>query len=114
IECPAFLRDEWKWLAGRLGAARDWEVLEGSTLDGWKNRMPADIDIGALRKAAMDSAAANRILAAEAVQSVRHTRLQLQFAEWMMNKGWRALAPAGGVPDISLPLEKFARQVLRH
>src|SRR5690606_8151220 len=114
IECPTFLQEEWKWLAGELGGARDWEVLATSTLETLGSRMPANVDIESLKHAALDQAAANRSRAAQAVQSVRHTRLQLQFAEWMMSKAWRTLAPAGDAPDVNMSLKKFARQVLQH
>lgn len=114
IECPAVLQEEWRWLATQLGAARDWEVLAESTVQHVEGGLPSDIDVAKLKDTALAQARKNREAAAEAVNSPRHTRLQLQFAEWMVGKGWRSSLPDTSASVFNLPLKKFAKQVLKH
>lgn len=112
IECPAVLQEEWRWLASQLGSARDWEVLSDSTLKQLETLLPTDIDIGKLKAAALQQAATNRAEAGRAVTSLRHTRLQLQFAEWMASKGWRQSLVNPKASPVDLSLKKFSRQIL--
>jgi triphosphatase len=114
IDCPAGLRDGWKWLGGELGAARDWEVLADSTLKEVEDLAAAEVDVAALRRSALEQARMHRGKAADAVMSARHTRLQLQFAEWMASKEWRRARPAQDVSAVDMPLKKFAHQALKH
>lgn len=113
IECSAVLQEEWRWLAAQLGAARDWEVLADSTLGHLDATMPADIDVGLLKEAALRQASTNREEAGRAVKSLRHTRLQLQFAEWMASKGWRQSLGNPKTAPAELSLKKFSGRVLR-
>jgi inorganic triphosphatase YgiF len=114
IECPSVLQEEWRWLGTQLGAARDWEVLADSTLSHIEDKLPSDVDVAKLKEAALAQAKRNRDTAAQAVNSPRHTRLQLQFAEWMTAKGWRSSLPDASASDVDLPLKKYAKQVLKH
>lgn len=114
IECPAVIQNDLKWIASQLGAARDWEVLASSTLDHLQGVLPKDVNVDILRTEALDRARINREQAASAVNSPRHTRLQLRFAEWVESKPWRnTISPQNG-PLHDLPLKKFAKRVLKH
>ncbi|CAN7692427.1 CHAD domain-containing protein [Paraburkholderia terricola] len=111
---PAYpgLDGELRWIASELGAARDWEVLAGATLDRSGTIGNAD-EIQPVRQACERIAVNNRQRAAAAVESVRYTRLVLQLAVWLNRKGWR-----GGMSDeqregIGGAAGKFAAEVLR-
>ena len=87
---PAYpgLDEELRWIASELGAARDWEVLAGSTLVLAGTNGDPD-EILPVRRACERIAGNNRQRAAAAVESVRYTRLVLQLAQWLNRKGWR-------------------------
>jgi inorganic triphosphatase YgiF len=113
IECPAVIQNDLKWVASQLGAARDWEVLAGSTLDHLQGALPSQVNVDALRTEALVRARTNREQAANAVNSPRHTRFQLQFAEWVSGQQWREAMPASGTALDDLSLKKFSRKVLK-
>lgn len=113
IECPTDIENDLRWIASQLGAARDWEVLASSTLDHVQSTVPQDVSIEVLRKDALERARQNRERAAEAVNSPRHTRLQLRFAEWLASKQWRDELLTSRATLDDLPLKKFANRVLK-
>ncbi|RQR67647.1 CHAD domain-containing protein [Burkholderia sp. Bp9126] len=111
---PAYpgLDDELRWIASELGAARDWEVLAGTTLEqAGKNANPDEIRPvhDACEKIAVD----NRRRAAAAVESIRYTRLALQLASWLSQRGWRAGMSDDQRKAIGKPAGRFAADVLR-
>ncbi|WP_269503055.1 CYTH and CHAD domain-containing protein [Burkholderia sp. IMCC1007] len=111
---PAFagLDDELRWIASELGAARDWEVLAGTTLDHAGTNGSPD-EIRAVRDACEHIAVDNRQRAAAAVESVRYTRLALQLASWLNRKGWRDEMSDEQRDAIMRPAKPFAEDVLR-
>lgn len=113
IECPTVIQSDLRWIASQLGTARDWEVLAGSTLDHLQGALPNDVNVRVLRAEALDRARINREQAANAVNSPRHTRLQLQFAEWVTGQQWRQAMPASSTTLEKLSLKKFSKQVLK-
>lgn len=113
IESPATIQEELKWLAAELGAARDWEVLAGSTLGHIENAVPADVDLDALKAAALARARANRDAAAGALRSPRRARLELQLAEWIAGRRWRDTLPEQSASLLGQPLKKFAKRSLK-
>ncbi|MGF6367308.1 triphosphatase [Paraburkholderia sp. RAU6.4a] len=104
--------EELRWIASELGGARDWEVLAGSTLDHAGADGNAD-EIRPVREACEQIAVNNRQRAAAAVESVRYTRLALQFALWVNRKGWRDEMSDEQRNAISGPVKSFAADVLR-
>ncbi|MBP0594074.1 CYTH and CHAD domain-containing protein [Paraburkholderia sp. LEh10] len=89
ISAPAHFDKDLRWIAGELGGARDWEVLAGPTLEqAFASARDGD-DVRATREAAKGRATENRKTAAAAVDSVRYTRLVLQFTLWIESMGWR-------------------------
>jgi CHAD domain-containing protein len=111
---PAYrgLDKELRWIASELGAARDWEVLAGSTLD--YAGMTGNVDeILPVRKACELIAVNNRQRAAAAVQSDRYTRLALQLALWLNRKGWRDGMSDEQRERIGRRAGQFAAEVLR-
>ncbi|SAL01312.1 CHAD domain-containing protein [Caballeronia pedi] len=89
IAAPAHFDGELRWIAGELGGARDWEVLAGATLDQAFESAKEGDDVNATRTAATERAIHNRKAAAAAVDSVRYTRLVLEFTLWIESMGWR-------------------------
>jgi inorganic triphosphatase YgiF len=111
---PAYpgLDEELRWIASELGAARDWEVLAGSTLEHAGANGNAD-EILPVRQACEQIAVNNRQSAAAAVESVRYTRLVLQLALWLNRKGWRDGMSDEQREAIGSPARQFAADVLR-
>jgi triphosphatase len=113
-EIPAYagLDEELRWIASELGAARDWEVLAGSTLECAGTCGSAD-EILPVRQACEQIAVNNRQRAAGAVESARYTRLVLQLAIWLNRKGWRDAMSDKQRGSIARPARQFAADVLR-
>ncbi|MCP3726278.1 CHAD domain-containing protein [Paraburkholderia sp. CNPSo 3272] len=110
---PAYsgLDDELRWIAAELGAARDWEVLAGATLD----RAGADGNAGemeSVRQACTQMAVDNRKRAAAAAESVRYTRLVLELTLWLDAKKWRDAMTDKQLAAIDRPARQFAAAVL--
>lgn len=87
--CATLLSEELRWIAGELGAARDWEVLAGATLHAAFDGAPVDIHADPITLAARDMAKQNRTRAAAAVESVRYARLFIELARWIDQAAWR-------------------------
>lgn len=111
---PAYdgLDQELRWIAGELGAARDWEVLAGTTLENAETNGSAG-EIQPVRHACEQIAVNNRQLAAAAVESVRYTRLVLQLTLWLDCKGWRDALSEQRRDALARPARPFAIEVLR-
>lgn len=112
IPVLAGLDDELRWIASELGAARDWEVLAGSTLERAGSQASPD-EIQPVREACERIAVTNRQRAAAAVESVRYTRLALQLALWVRQRGWRAGMSDQQCEAIAAPVRPFAADILR-
>ncbi|MGH8809417.1 MAG: CHAD domain-containing protein [Noviherbaspirillum sp.] len=112
LPVPDDLYAECGWLAAELGAARDWEVLAGSTLAVVGKSVPDDAGLDALRQAASGVARDKRAQAGVAIQSVRYTRLMLSLARWLQGAQWRAGMPESGIKRLDTPLQKFAGRML--
>ena len=80
--CPPALQREIDWLAGELGALRDWDVLTETTLPRLALLHPDEAGLESLRQAAADSAAKRRHLLVDAVSSERYTRLLSMLKKW--------------------------------
>ncbi len=89
--CPAALQAELDWLATALGAARDWEVLSGSTLAVVASACPDEPVLVQLQQAAIAVAQENRQKAARAVGSIRYALLFLTLGGWIQGARWREL-----------------------
>jgi CHAD domain-containing protein len=113
-EIPAYadLDEELRWIASELGAARDWEVLAGSTLEHAGANGNAE-EILPVWQACEQIAVNNRQRAAAAVESVRYTRLVLQLALWLNRKGWQDGMSDKQREGIGRPAGQFAAEVVR-
>lgn len=110
---PAYsgLDAELRWIAAELGAARDWGVLAGATLDH-AGADSNEQELGPIRRACTQMAVANRKRAATAVESVRYTRLILEFTLWLEVKRWRDAMTDEQRAAIEGSARKFAVEVL--
>ncbi|WP_020651685.1 CYTH and CHAD domain-containing protein [Massilia niastensis] len=105
---PAEIREGLDWLAGELGAARDWDVLADTTLDRIHG-----IDPAALRQAAHDKANALHGKMLQTLHAPRHTQLMLQLNGWLRGRQWRGVdALPKGAPLAERAL-RGARPLLR-
>lgn len=83
---PEALQDDIAWLGEQLGQARDWDVLQLSTLAGVLDHPganPGGKDSLALQDAVRETVQASRHAAALALRSPRYTRLLLALGAWM-------------------------------
>ncbi|SNS17157.1 MULTISPECIES: CYTH and CHAD domain-containing protein [unclassified Azospirillum] len=78
-----------KWLAGSLGAAREWDVFLGELLPPVTAVLPGHPGLVALEKAAQDAHAAGYKAVRDAILSPRYTSLLLELAAWVDGRGWR-------------------------
>jgi len=101
-----------KWLASRLGPARDWDVFVAETLP------PIEADFGAhgeLRAFGARCRALRRkanAKARRAVRSPRYQRLLLRLAGWIIGEGWRASTQTPAGDALHKPVAEFAALVL--
>lgn len=113
IPAPVDFDNELRWIAGELGKARDWEVLAGTTLEKAFVSAAEDVDATAVQQAAANIATENRKAAVAAVNSVRYTRLIIQFTLWIDQKGWRTDQPKKSVDALQESVTGFASETLK-
>jgi CHAD domain-containing protein len=89
LPVPEKLRQELTWLSAQLGAARDWEVLAGSTLPAVAAQVPGEAGIDAITQAALTQAQQRHAVAAAALNSPRYARLIEHGTAWIEGCGWR-------------------------
>jgi CHAD domain-containing protein len=99
---PEPVRDSLEWLAGELGATRDWDVLAGSTIAHIKGA-----DLGALRATAEQRAQELHRALLPSLRQPRYTQLILQLNGWFHGRQWRA----DGLPKDS-PLRQRAPEAM--
>ncbi len=104
---------ELKWMASRLGPARDWDVFMTETLP------PIEAEFGARRGLKPLRARCNRLRrsagadARRAARSARYRRLTLRLSAWLAAESWRAF-PNGTVrAALQGPVGNHARTVLQ-
>jgi triphosphatase len=112
ITTPPSLQEELRWIAGELGAARDWEVTAGSTLPAAFDGAPDDTNADAVTQASREMARQNRKRAAAAVDSVRYTRLIIELTRWLDKAGWREGLNEDQRAALDKPITKFASRTL--
>ncbi|CAL8480813.1 CHAD domain-containing protein [Caballeronia sp. S22] len=113
IPAPTDFDSELRWIAGELGQARDWKVLAGATLKKAFGSAADDADATAVQHAAQAIATENRKAAVAAVNSVRYTRLIIQFTLWINLKGWRTNQSKEFLDTLDKPITGFASETLK-
>lgn len=112
LALPADLQVDLDWLAGKLGAARDWDVLALDTLAPCQGELDTGI-LSPLSEAAREEARLAHAQAAEALADVRYTRLMLGLQRWLLTCGWREGVTPRQRRALEQPLPRFAKQALR-
>ncbi|WP_310388020.1 CHAD domain-containing protein [Roseateles sp.] len=111
IVLPPELAEEIAWLGQTLGAARDAEVLAGTTLPALTQACVDLEDLGGLQKAAANLAQRRRRQAVLALNSERYLGLMAGLEGWLKAHGWRTDSPR---PDeLGTPLAEAAKQMLK-
>ncbi len=99
-----------KWLASRLGPARDWDVFVADTLPPIESEFGAHGELRAFAARCGELRRAANASARRAVRSRRYQRLVLRLSAWIDAEGWRLAAPA---PEpLQTPVTDFAARVL--
>ncbi len=80
---------EIKWLAGVLGAAREWDVFVAELVGPVRGYFANDVSLAALERAARERRGLAYAAASEAIASARYTSLLLKIGGWLDGKGWR-------------------------
>jgi inorganic triphosphatase YgiF len=84
---PPELQEGLDWLAGELGATRDWDVLADTTLP-----TITGIHTDALRAAAKEQARVLHKNMLPTLHSPRYTQLMLQMNGWLRGRQWRPVS----------------------
>lgn len=100
---PPALSDSVEWLAGELGATRDWDVLGGATIPAMKGA-----DLAALRESAVRRSNALHREMLSVLHHPRYTQTLLALNGWFHGRQWRS----GKLPKDS-PLAKRARSAMK-
>ena len=108
VQPPAAVRDGLDWLSGELGAARDWDVLAGSTLE-----RIAGLDPASLRQAAETKAEAHHRQLAQTLRAPHFTQVLLQVGGWLHGRGWRAGDGLAKDAPLAAPAGRAIRPLLR-
>ena len=109
---PEVLRSELDWLAAELGAARDAEVLAGSTLVGAAEACTTEMEWQPLTQVAATIAKATRRRVAASGRSVRYSRLMLGLVAWLQSSRWRESRGNSASQVLAAPLDKVATKIL--
>lgn len=107
------LQEELDWLATQLGAARDWDVLAGSTLPALADAAPHQLRIASVKLAALQQAHDRHQDVAAAVRSPRYVHFILSFTRWLQACAWRDGMRAQERERLEKRLPSFAQAKLR-
>jgi inorganic triphosphatase YgiF len=109
-------RERWngelRWLLGRLGPARDLDVLLTELLPVVQPGPGLEAEVAALREAAMGRRAEAYAELGDAIASDRYADLLFDFACWIERQGWRAGLDVDGILAQQEPTLAFARRTL--
>ena len=102
-DLPVQTRQQLRWLARALGAARDWDVIVDDTLPRILGEAGSRLDGGGrgLLKAAIRARDRALMRATKAVKSRRYARLVFDLARWSMTT---APSPTSTVREVSVAL----------
>jgi triphosphatase len=113
IPCPVDIRNELAWLSTELGNARDWEVLDSSTLPALAACWPSAAGLIALQSYVHQEAIRKHLDAALAVDSVRSARLWLLLHRWLLGLRGASDEQSEGAITAPTSLRQFAAAHIR-
>jgi triphosphatase len=103
---------EARWLAKLLGAARDWDVFAGETLNRPAEVLTSEVDFDGLRAAAEPHRLAAYAALREAFADRRYNRFQLSMRHWIESRGWRNELEGRSLAVLLEPAPAFASRML--
>lgn len=105
-------RETAKWLADRLGTARDCDIFVGDTLKSIEKALP-DLDgFAGLRRVAEEKRADGYAAAQAALTGERASRFLLELGGWMEQRGWRGEVSIETLGTLGDPAIAFADRTL--
>lgn len=105
---PAAMRDSLDWLAGELGATRDWDVLANSTIPDMGGR-----DLSGLASVAAARAGVLHQNIVEVLHQPRYTELLLRLNGWFHGRQWRQGARLEKNARLARPAHVAMKPLLR-
>jgi inorganic triphosphatase YgiF len=106
------LLTEFKWLAGVLGPARDWDVFVFDTLPPMREAFAEHAALKRFSRECMRLRRETHRKARRAVASARYQRLVLDFAAWITAEKWVVEADEVPFATARSPAREFAAAVL--
>jgi triphosphatase len=106
------LREDAKWLASSLSAARSWDIFKIETLPTVAKSCPSVSGFDALSEGASERVAAAYADARRALGDERSARFVLQLGAWIAARGWHRDAGPESLPLLAEPASGFAGRVL--
>ena len=107
-----WLRSEARWLAGALGAAREWDVFLSDLLAPVEGAHPGRAELSVLRLLAEDEKMRGYGAAQAAARDRRATEFLLRFGAWLADGGVRAGATSGRLTMLDRPIAELAADLL--
>ena len=111
LALPDDLQQELSWLSGALGAARDWDVLAGSTLASLEGEVEADM-LASLVTAAQERARQAHADTGALLAGPRYTALMLGLQRWLHGREWRSGCTRRQLRRLDKTAPGFARRTL--
>ncbi len=106
------LRDDAKWLAATLSAARTWDIFKGETLPAVAGSCPAVAGFDILGSGAEERRLAAYGAARQALGDARSARFMIRLGRWTEVRGWRDDVGAEHLGLLAEPAFSFARRIL--
>jgi triphosphatase len=111
---PEGMQKEQAWLGAQLGAARDWDVLQESTLPQIVDLIGDVSNLSAIQAAVVAKSLEHHVTAAAAVQSPRYERLMAKFDYWLLSHSWRDVLPEKMSRMLTARIPVLAHDLLSH
>lgn len=108
------LRQELRWLAAELGAARDMDVFCDETLGPVVRSRPEDPALKRLAEVARELRAERATRLREALASRRYGHLALDLGRWLATRAWRDQALTPESARLFAPAREVATELLVH
>lgn len=102
------LKEEVKWLAERLGPARDWDILQTQFFEPYAEKQGSDEGVRLLGQAIADSRRSAHARAVEALHAPRYTTLMLGLGDWLESGRWNEDAAPDVKPLLVRPMADLA------
>ncbi len=106
------LREDARWLAATLSAARTWDIFQGETLPAVAGSCAAIAGFDILGEGAEQRRLAAYDDARLALADARSTRFVIRLGGWIEVRGWRDDMGPESLPLLAEPAFSFARRVL--